>query len=126
MTMFMGISSNYIFYLFISLLAQRNEPKKGHPMNPPSGFVGSFGKFRPRPTRSVSLRSDMGRFFPEFSFTRSPGSKGIKNEKQDLTLIFGIAEGIGMAGARVTESTSQVTRMIVLSTRLQFSYSLGL
>src|SRR5208337_1760150 len=94
MTMFMSISYNYIFYLFISLLAQRNEPKKGHPMNPPSGCVRSFGKFRPRPTRSVSLRSDMGRFFPEFTFTRSPGSKGIKSEKQDLTLIFAIAGGL--------------------------------
>jgi hypothetical protein len=37
----------------------------------------------------------MGRFIPEFSFIHSPGSKGIKNKKQDLTLIFAITEGIG-------------------------------
>ena len=78
-------------------------------MSPPSGSVRSFGKFRQRPTRSVSLRSDMGRFSPEFSFTHSPGSKGIKSKKQDLTEIFAIAGRIGMADARVTGSSSQVS-----------------
>ncbi len=45
-------------------------------MNPPFGSVRSFEKFRPRLTRSVSLRSDRSRSSPEFSCTRSPGSEG--------------------------------------------------
>ncbi len=79
-------------------------------MNPPFRFVRSFGKFRSRINffrieeidapkvrpkgegqgcpESNLLRSDMGRFFPEFSFTHSSGSKGVKSKKQDLTPVL--------------------------------------
>ncbi len=71
--------------------------------NPPSGSVRLLGKFRSRLnffrieeidalhvcpqgevqecTESNSLRSDKSRFFPEFPYTRSPGSEGIINDK---------------------------------------------
>jgi hypothetical protein len=45
----------------------------------------------------------MGRFFPEFSFTRSPGSEGIKKQKRDLPLLLILLMELGRKGISIME-----------------------
>ena len=54
-------------------LSQRNGTKEMHPKNPPFGYSQSLVKIR---SRINSLRSDRIRFFPDFSRTLSPASRG--------------------------------------------------
>jgi hypothetical protein len=72
----------------LSLLAQRKDERKGTPVNPPYGFVRSFGRSRPRlnSLRSTPLRQTP--LSPGFFFSRSPGSKEDKNKKQEQTPIL--------------------------------------
>ena len=88
--MFMSISSNYIFppYLFISLLAQRNEPKKGHPISPPSGSVAGSEKSGSGQLAPFHSAQTWVAFSLNLPSRAHRVAKGIKSEKQDLTLIF--------------------------------------
>jgi hypothetical protein len=57
---------HYIYCYFI-LVPKESNAKKRHPVNPPFGCVRSFGKFRPRPTRSAQTWAAFSLNFPSLA-----------------------------------------------------------